>query len=143
MKDKKIIILIISLIIFIGIGVYFLLFNSQSDKSYTYDEFTINKGSIGELKEYNKTMYFEGYEGDYTEAYYINGSMTNNGSNNYKFILITFNLYDKNNNLLGTAIAGINNVEGNKTYEFTAMSLTTTENAKKIVKYDLKSIKEI
>ena len=49
-------------------------------------------------------------------------------------------MFDEKGNLLGEAIAGLNKVSKDKEYDFKAMSTTTTENAKKVAKYVLKSI---
>lgn len=145
MNKKNIIIIVISLIVFLSliVGLYFIfLKNNNMIKSNTiiYGDFIILNGNKGELLEYDKTTYIEGYKGSYDIAYYINGSIKNNSTSTYKFIIITFNLYDKNNNNLGTAVCGLENVVGNQTYKFKAMSLTTTNDAKKVTSYKLKSI---
>lgn len=146
MSKRSIILISISVILAVILGI--LLFsrfknNENNIKEYgkfSYENFVIQEGSTGKLNAYDKTMYIEGYKGNYDEAYYINGVLNSKNELKQKFVVITFNLYDKKGNLLGEAIAGVSNVEKDKEYSFKAISLTTTEDAKKVYRYDLKKI---
>ena len=53
---------------------------------------------------------------------------------------MTFNLYDKQNKLLGTAVGGLKEVKKGKTYSFRAIALVDDEDTLKIDHYKIKSI---
>ncbi len=147
-KSQKIMVIFISIVavILLSVGVYFLTskekFIGLLTDEMVYGNFVIKDDHTGSLEEYDKTLYVEGYEGNYDQAYYIKGKITNNSGNNYKFILITFNLLNKKGEIVGEAISGLNNVLKGETYDFKAMSLTTTEKARTVVSYELKSVVE-
>lgn len=128
-----VIILIVALLIFIFIGGN----NSMSD-AMTYEDFTVLKGHLGKLEKYDKSHAIEGYKGG-SEAYYIKGKVTSNKDKG--FTIMTFNLYDKNDNLLGTAVATLNEVKKGKTYTFKAVSLTEKAKTKQIDHYSIESVK--
>lgn len=143
--EKKKIMYIVFAVLFVLLIAILLFFvskdrnDSHTDTNLTYENFVILKGHKGEVKEYDKSIYVDGYKGSYDEAYYITGKLKNNGEGK-DFVVIRFNLFDEKGNLLGEAIAGLNKVSKDKEYDFKAMSTTTTENAKKVAKYVLKSI---
>ena len=60
-------------------------------------------------------------------AYYVNGTIKNNTDKQYSYVQVTFNLYDSSGAQIGTAMANINNLEGNGTWKFKAIG--GTENA--------------
>jgi hypothetical protein len=53
-------------------------------------------------------------------------------------VQISFNLYDKDGNQIGTAMDNINNLEPNGTWKFKAMGMDSDSN--KAVKYKLAEI---
>lgn len=53
-------------------------------------------------------------------TYSITGTIKNNTSNTYSYVLVTFNLYDSNGNQIGTATDSINNFDANGTWKFKA-----------------------
>lgn len=53
----------------------------------------------------------------------ITGKVKNNTNKNYSYVQITFNLYDKDDNLVGTAMDNINNLEANGTWIFNAIGM--------------------
>jgi hypothetical protein len=53
----------------------------------------------------------------------INGRVKNNSSRQYSYVQVGFNLYDADNNHVGTAVANTNNLEPNSTWKFTATPL--------------------
>jgi len=145
MEKKKLILIgvCVLLAIVLIILLFFVLGKGDSNpigEKMTYENYTILEGHTGELKSYDKSLYVEGYQGSYGEAYYIEGTLKSSEIEKQDFVVIRFNLYDKKGNVLGTAIAGLNDVEKDKEYKFKAMSLTTDENAKKVYKYDIKKI---
>ncbi|MDD5980310.1 MAG: FxLYD domain-containing protein [bacterium] len=144
MSKRNIIVVVVSVILIaiLGVLLYFVLKEDEVKvgEEMTYQSYKILKGHEGALKDYDKTLYAEGYKGDYDEAYYITGKLVSNEEEKQDFVVIRFNLYDSKGKILGEAIAGINNVEKGVEYDFTAMSLTTTEAAKNVVSYELKSV---
>lgn len=136
-SSKIAIIVIILIIAFIGIFLYSRN-NVKTDGSINYKEFTIKEGHSGKIEKYDSSNAVEGYQGG-KEAYYIKGKVTS--TKEQGFILITFNLYDKQDKLLGTAIAGLNTMKKDKAYNFKAVSLIKYEEIKKIDHYSLKDIK--
>lgn len=64
-------------------------------------------------------------EGSYDGfAYYVNGTIKNNTDKQYSYVQVTFNLYDASGTQIGTAMANINNLEGNGTWKFKAIGGT-------------------
>jgi len=146
MNKRSIILIGVCAVLLLVLGIFlFNTFKKDEEDIKEYDEFVyenyvILKGSTGKLETYDKSLYIEGYKGSYDETYYINGTLKSNEVEKQDFVVIRFNLYDKKGNVLGTAIAGINNVEKDKEYKFKAMSLTTDEDARKVYRYDIKNI---
>jgi len=56
---------------------------------------------------------------------WIEGEIKNNTSKTYSYVQVTFNLYDKDGNQLGTAMTNINNLEPNATWKYKAIGLVT------------------
>lgn len=50
----------------------------------------------------------------------IVGRIKNNGSKELSYVMVTFSLYDSQNNLVGTALANVNNLEPGATWKFEA-----------------------
>lgn len=147
-KKKKIIGLVLASLAFIIIlvGIYFI-FQSNSDglfktKELAYQEFIVKKGHVGELKTYDKSLYLEGYEGDFDVAYYITGTLENNTGIDFDALKINFNLLDKDDKVLGIAVGYITDVAKDEEVKFKAMSLTTSEDAKKVESYKLLSVQK-
>lgn len=65
------------------------------------------------------------YADDYNVSYYIEGSVKNNKDKDYSYVQIEFVCYDDKGNNLGTAIDNTNNLLGNQTWKFKAMTLFT------------------
>lgn len=76
--------------------------------------------------------------GDYDSAkmgYYIEGVIKNNTDKDKTYVQVTYNLYDKDGNQLGTALANVNNLKAGGTWKFKAMGM-----ADGITKYELAEI---
>lgn len=136
---KKILLIILGIVLLMGLGygTYYLISTSNQMK---YEGFIIEKGNKGKFEIYDKTLYYEGYEGDYDKAYYITGSIKNSSKSFASLAIITFNLYDKDKNVIGVAKASVTNLGIGVAKKFKAMSLSNTKVASKVVSYDLKSI---
>ena len=60
----------------------------------------------------------------------------NNTNKNYNYAQVTFNIYDKDGNQLGTAVDNINNFQANGTWKYKAIGLTT----EKVSRYEFVEI---
>jgi len=137
MKNKKVILIIaIIAVILIGIGLFLFKGTLKPEKEETYKDFTLTELK-GEYTKYDKSIYVEGYKGTFDYAYYVTGKIKS--SKNHSFTVITFDLYDKDKKLLGTAVAGLNKVD-NEYQKFKALSLIDSKTAKKTTSYKLKSV---
>lgn len=65
------------------------------------------------------------YADEYGFSYYIEGSVKNNKDKDYSYVEIEFVCYDAEGNNLGTAIDNTNNLLGNETWKFKAISLAS------------------
>ena len=140
LEKKTVMIGIIAVIVLmIGVIIYCLFF-ANVDQKITYEDYTILKGHFGRVEKYDPSYAIEGYKGDKKNAYYITGKIT--AEKNKSFTVITFNLYNKSNKKLGTAVAGLNEVKQGKTYDFKAISLEKM-NVKQVDHYKIKDIKNM
>ena len=131
---------VIAIILVMAIVAIFLYskYTVSTDATMTYSDFTILEGHSGKIEKYDASNAVEGYKGG-SEAYYISGKVK--ASSDKGFTLITFNLYDKEDNLLGTAVAGLKELKKDKAYDFKAVSLIEYEKVQQIDHYNLESIK--
>ncbi len=137
-KKTVAITLLILATIALTIAAYFI-FRSDTDKEIVYKDYVIAEGHQGKIEDYDPSYTVEGYKGDKYRAYYIRGKIT--ALEDKSFTVITFNLYDKKDNLLGTAVAGLNEVKKGKTYSFKALSLVENKDIDKIDHYEIKDVK--
>ena len=72
-----------------------------------------------------------------TFSYYIVGTVTNNTNKEKGYMQITFNLYDAEDNLIGTAIDNVNNLKPGGTWKFKAMALVDKN---EIARYELAEV---
>lgn len=72
-----------------------------------------------------------------TFATYFVGVVVNNKSRDLTYVQITFNLYDKEGNLVGTALDNINNLKSGGTWKFKAMAFCDND---EIAGWELDSI---
>lgn len=56
-------------------------------------------------------------------ATYLKGIIKNNSGKDCTYVQVTFNLYDKDGNQIGTALDNINNLEKDGTWKFKAMGV--------------------
>lgn len=137
-KKPVMIILVILALVAVLIAIYFMFIKDTSGE-ITYKDYTIATGHTGQIEKYDTSYTVDGYKGG-DKAYYIKGNIT--AGNNKKFTVITFNLYDKKNNILGTAVGGLKEIKKGKTYEFKALSLIEQKDIDKIDHYKIKTIEQ-
>ena len=56
-------------------------------------------------------------------ATYLKGIVKNNSGKDCTYVQVMFNLYDKDGNQIGTALANVNNLEKDGTWKFKAMGI--------------------
>lgn len=88
------------------------------------------------IKEEKFTLVSDKSKTDSLGTMYIEGKIKNNTDKEYSYVEVTFNLYDKDGNQLGTAMDNINNLEPNGTWKYKATSWTT----EKVASYKLVEI---
>lgn len=132
------IVLIILALAAVLMAIYFMFIKDTSGQ-IVYNDYTIATGHYGKVEEYDKSYAVDGYKGG-TKAYYIKGNITSESSKD--FTVITFNLYDKDNKLLGTAVGSLKELKKGKTYEFKALSLIEEKYITKIDHYKIDTIKQ-
>ena len=138
---RRLVVVLLSLVILtIIIAAVYLILMKPRDGEIVYGDYTISKGHYGKIEKYDSSATVEGYKGSKDKAYYITGKLKS--SKNKGFTIITFNLYDKSDKLLGTAVAGLNELEKDKSYDFKALSLVTKDDMEKINHYKIESIKQ-
>lgn len=139
-KKTLIIVAIILLLIIGGVVAYtFLGSNSDNNESgkLKYEDYVIYEGHKGSLEKYDPSMTVDGHTKS-ENAYYITGKIST--KDDKEFSVITFNVYDKDDKLLGTAVAGLNELKKDVKYDFRAIALVDAKDLEKIDYYKLKSV---
>ena len=135
-KSKSLFVTLIIVALFMIVAGGFLLFREDSG-DLKYEDYTVYKGLEGSIEEYDSSMAVDGYKAS-NNAYYITGKISSKADKG--FSIITFNLYNKRNELMGTAVAGLNELKKDKIYDFKAIALVDGKDLKKIDSYKLKSV---
>ncbi|WP_330611298.1 FxLYD domain-containing protein [Clostridioides difficile] len=128
---------------FIVVVVFVLLYaigTSGSDDTET-DDGASQTASIDKPKEEVKKEKYE-IVGEVTSetdsmATYIKGVIKNNSGHDISYAQVTFTLYDKDGNQLGTAMDNINDLKKDGTWKFKAMGMNTDG---EIASYELSEI---
>lgn len=69
--------------------------------------------------------------------YAITGILTNNSGRDANSIMVTYNLFDADNNQIGTAMATASNLKAGGTWKFKASSLKSTN---EVARYELSDV---
>lgn len=137
-KQNKIpvwVIIIIVVVIFAAIGGS----NGSSNNSSNNSNSSTSKKKTESKEKFSIIEGTEkGYSDDYGFAYYIEGTIQNNTDKTYSYVQVSYNVYDSNNNNLGTCIANNNNLGGKETWKYKAIC---SGDAKSIATYKLNEIK--
>ncbi|HID1218342.1 hypothetical protein KW94_19875 [Clostridioides difficile] len=128
---------------FIVVVVFVLLYaigTSGSDDTGT-DDGASQTASVDKPKEEVKKEKYE-IVGEVTSetdsmATYIKGVIKNNSGHDISYAQVTFTLYDKDGNQLGTAMDNINDLKKDGTWKFKAMGMNTDG---EIASYELSEI---
>lgn len=137
-NKKPVQVVIIILLLGLIFTMLYFMFIHKDDGKLVYSDYTISAGHVGEIKEFDPSYTVDGYQGDQYRAYYITGKIS--AKEDKGFTVITFNLYDEKDNLVGTAVAGLNELKKGKTYDFKALSLVENVDVDRVDHYELKSI---
>jgi hypothetical protein len=124
MKKLNYIVLITLLILLFGISI---VSNPIYHENKNYPLEYNNPSENLSLIEYNAK-----YE---NESYIINGKIKNNIAKEYDYIQIVFNLYNKDNKIIGTAVSNLNNIDS---YE--KLTFKIENNINNIERCELKEI---
>lgn len=116
------------ILIFIGLGVIF----SVDTTTNTSQE----NNSNTQVTQEKFTLVSSEMTSDSIGSCYIEGTIQNNTNKNYNYAQVTFNIYDKDGNQLGTAVDNINNFQANGTWKYKAIGLTT----EKVSRYEFVEI---
>lgn len=76
-----------------------------------------------------------GYTDNYNIAYYIEGTVKNLTNKEYSYVQIELSVYDEDNNIIGSCLDNINNLDANGSWKIKAIC---TGDAKSIKSYKLK-----
>ncbi len=128
-KQRKLPVWLIIILVILVIAVIY----SSSGNDSENNKKTPEKKETFSIVEGTET----GYADDYGIAYYIEGTIKNNTDKKYSYVQVTYNVYDSNQNNLGTCIANNNNLSGNETWKFKAIC---SGDAKSITSYKLDEI---
>lgn len=118
------------------LGVVGAIFGEDSELS----ENNSDKSSTTQTTKTEKLVLEDGHTGyadDYGISYYIEGYIKNNTDKEYSYVQVTFNVYDAENNNLGTCMANNTGLEGNGRWKFKAIC---SGEAKNIASYKLSKI---
>ena len=95
----------------------------------------INQENISTALSIKKS---EGFYNSKTNTYSITGKITNNNEDDIENIQIDYNLYDKDNNIIGVATTYLEELKTGNTWKFTAEY--TGPNAKNITHFDINKL---
>lgn len=113
---------LIALICVIAVILIVSIIGSDSEETAKEGQISNNKEQATEKFTYEVT---NEYSDEYGISYYIEGSVKNNRDKDYSYVSIEFVCYDTEGNNLGTAIDNTNNLLGNETWKFKAISLAS------------------
>ena len=105
-------------------GVFVFFANKESEKYSDFSKMIDNAiFKVDDLELvggiYGTTKKSDGYG----FSTYISGVVKNNTSKKYSYVQITFALFDKDGNKVGTALANVNSLDAGETWKFEAIAL--------------------
>ena len=126
LKHNGFLIAIGVLLIIIGLGA---IFGTDTTTTTNQNNNSNSSTQINQPKE-KFTLVSSEMTTDSIGSCYIEGTIKNNTTKDYTYAQVTFNLYDKDGNQLGTAMDNINNFKANGTWKYKAIGLTTEKVSK-------------
>ena len=130
-KWVKILLIIFFIIIFVAVVV------DSGDE--TSDETRKNGNSDNITTRQEKFTLIESYNSDESNQYfyYIEGKIQNNRDKEYDYVQIVFNIFDKDDNMIGTCMDNNSGLNANGTWKFKAICDYGTND---VARYELKEI---
>lgn len=124
--------IILPMLAFIGFIAYSIFTNYETELIEEGNYTIIDKS----LKIDNSLV--KGFYDKDTDTYYVTGSISNTDDECYNYVNISYNVYDKEGDLLGTANAYIDNLGKGQTWKFKAYY--TDIDSKDVVSYKLNTV---
>lgn len=115
-------ILLIIFFIFIFVFVVNVVSSLGKDQNITGDTDGVNQNETVDIPDLEIVNGNVEIESDSFASYFV-GIVQNNTNKDYSYAQIVFNLYDKDGNLVGTALDNINNIKAGGTWKFKALAL--------------------
>ena len=126
--------MVLPVLVFVGVTVYFAFNDFDKVEMIEDGNYTVIDDSF---KIDNKTV--KGFYDKETDTYYITGTIKNTLDDECRnYVNISYNVYDKEGNLLGTANAYIDNLGKGQTWKFKAYY--TDIDSKDVVSYKLDTV---
>ena len=124
LKHTKLRVIIGVILLLIGLGILF-----SADTTTNTSNNSSSNNQVVQAKE-KFTLVSSEMNNDSLGGCYIEGTIQNNTNKTYSYAQVTFNIYDKDGNQLGTAVDNINNFQANGTWKYKAYGFTTEKVAR-------------
>lgn len=111
--------------------------NSDNSAAVSDDKETKEQPKQEEQKQDPYTITEEVADTSNSYDYAITGILTNNSGRDANSIMVTYNLFDADNNQIGTAMATASNLKAGGTWKFKASSLKSTN---EVARYELSDV---
>lgn len=111
--------------------------NSDNSAAVSDDEEAKEQPKQEEQKQDPYTITEEAADTSNSYDYAITGILTNNSGRDANSVMVTYNLFDTDNNQIGTAMATASNLKAGGTWKFKASSLKSTN---EVARYELSDV---
>lgn len=111
--------------------------NSDNSAAVSDDKETKEQPKQEEQKQDPYTITEEAADTSNSYDYAITGILTNNSGRDANSVMVTYNLFDADNNQIGTAMATASNLKAGGTWKFKASSLKSTN---EVARYELSDV---
>lgn len=111
--------------------------NSDNSAAVSDDQETKEQPKQEEQKQDPYTITEEAADTSNSFDYAITGILTNNSGRDANSVMVTYNLFDADNNQIGTAMATASNLKAGGTWKFKASSLKSTN---EVARYELSDV---
>lgn len=111
--------------------------NSDNSAAVSDDKEAKEQPKQEEQKQDPYTITEEAADTSNSYDYAITGILTNNSGRDANSIMVTYNLFDADNNQIGTAMATASNLKAGGTWKFKASSLKSTN---EVARYELSDV---
>lgn len=119
-KTSKWLIVLIVIIVILVYALPIIGFVLTLNENYMFTEFKV-KDNITYVKDNVKIYDTTGFYNEDNKSYYVQGYLENISDVNYDVVSVEYLVYDKDNSLLGTAYASIDNLKKDGKWKFKAI----------------------